>query len=91
MRAKLYEVKRDEAELARRKDRKEQVGSGERHERIRTYHYLQDRVTDHRLNVSIHGVEGFLEGREDLDHIIELLQAKDQARAIKLLATTHQR
>jgi peptide chain release factor 1 len=80
-------MKRNEVELARRKDRKEQVGSGERHERIRTYHYLQDRVTDHRLNVSMHGIEGFLEGREDLDHMIQLLQEKDQAKAIKLLTT----
>jgi len=85
LRAKLYEMKRTEAEMVRRKERKEQVGSGERHERIRTYHYLQDRVTDHRVNISIHGIEGFLEGKDGLASIIEQLQAHEEATAISNL------
>lgn len=80
-------MKRSEAELARRKERKEQVGTGERHERIRTYHYLQDRVTDHRLNTSVHGVGVFLEGEDHLADMIEQLQAKDETRAISKLLT----
>lgn len=91
MRAKLYEIKRNEAEIERRRERKEQVGSGERHERIRTYHYLQDRVTDHRLNVSVHGIEGFLEGEQQLENLMEQLQVNSEARAISKLLTTHKK
>ena len=68
-----------------RKERKQQIGSGERHERIRTYHFLQDRMTDHRLGVSIHGIEEFMEGREHLQSIMEQLQAAEEARAISTL------
>ena len=86
--AKLYELKRKEAELAQRKDRKEQVGSGERHERIRTYHYMQDRVTDHRLGVTVHGVTGFMEGEDELTNMTQQLQAENEAKAISKLLTT---
>lgn len=86
--AKLYDLKRKEAELAQRKDRKEQVGSGERHERIRTYHYMQDRVTDHRLGVTVHGVTGFMGGEEELANMTQQLQAEAEARAISKLFTT---
>ncbi len=89
LRARLYEMKRSKAELAQRRERKEQIGSGERHERIRTYHYLQDRVTDHRVNVSMHGVEGFLEGNEEVENIMQLLQAEEQASAISKLLASH--
>ena len=78
-------MKRKEADLAVRKERKQQIGSGERHERIRTYHFLQDRVTDHRLGVSIHSVEEFMEGREPLEGVIAQLQAAAEARAISML------
>ena len=87
--AKLYEMKRVKAEKERRRERKEQVGSGERHERIRTYHYLQDRVTDHRINSTAHGVHTFLEGREELDDMIQQLQRREEARAISELLVTH--
>lgn len=85
LRARLYELKRQKAELATRKERKQQIGSGERHERIRTYHFLQDRMTDHRLGVSIHGIEEFMEGRESLASVIEQLQAAEEARAMSSL------
>lgn len=90
LRARLYERKRQEAESAQRKERKEQIGSGERHERIRTYHFLQDRVTDHRLGVTIHGTEDFLQGGEELESLVQQLQAAAEAKAIsKLLSGPH--
>lgn len=89
LRARLYELNRHKAELAMRKDRKQQIGSGERHERIRTYQFLQDRVTDHRIGVSVHGVEKFMEGQEGLDGIVQQLQAKEEASAISKLLENH--
>ena len=68
-----------------------QVGSGERHERIRTYHYLQDRVTDHRLGVSVHGTANFMEGGEELASLMEQLQAQQEARAISTLLNSHRK
>lgn len=91
LRARLFEKKREEAELSQRKERKQQIGSGERHERIRTYQYLQDRVTDHRVGASVHGVEEFLQGREGLVSIVEQLQAEEEARTITRLLANHQR
>ena len=91
LRARLYELKRHEAEQARRRERKQQIGTGERHERIRTYQFLQDRVTDHRLGVNLHGLEAFMEGREALESIIEQLQAAEHARAISTLLAHQQK
>ncbi len=91
LRARLYERKREESESAQRKERKEQIGSGERHERIRTYHFLQDRVTDHRLGVTIHGAEDFLQRGEELASLVEQLQAADEAKAISRLLASRQK
>lgn len=77
-----------EHDSAQRRERKEQIGSGERHERIRTYHFLQDRVTDHRIGVTIHGTEDFLQGGEELASLVEQLQAAEEARAINTLLTS---
>lgn len=92
LRARLYERRRKEAETALSKERKSQIGSGERHERIRTYNFLQDRVTDHRIGITVHGVTVFMEGGEELENIIEHLQAKEVALGLsKLLATEKHR
>ncbi len=75
-----YERKRRE-EIA--KERKEQVGTGERSEKIRTYNFPQNRVTDHRINLTLYKLQDVLEGK--LDEIIEALRAKDLEERLKLV------
>ena len=70
LRARLYEAERDKQLQERAEDRKDQVGSGDRSERIRTYNYPQGRVTDHRINLTLHKLETILEGQDlSLIHI----------------------
>jgi peptide chain release factor 1 len=78
LRARLYEAERERQEKERAANRKSQVGSGDRSERIRTYNFPQSRVTDHRINLTLHQLDKVLEG-EALDEIIEALIADDQA------------
>ncbi|MDE0539896.1 MAG: peptide chain release factor 1 [Rhodospirillales bacterium] len=77
LRARLYEVERLEREAERAADRRSQVGSGDRSERIRTYNFPQGRVTDHRINLTLHQLPKVLEG--DLDEMVDALAAEDQA------------
>lgn len=77
LRARLYEKERSERDAERAASRKSQVGSGDRSERIRTYNYPQGRVTDHRINLTLHKIERVIEG--DLDELIDALSAEDQA------------
>ena len=77
LRSKLYETERKEKDSARATDRRNQVGSGDRSERIRTYNYPQGRITDHRINLTLYKLEKALEG--DLDEIINALLTEDQA------------
>src|SRR4051794_2404904 len=81
LRARLYEaeVDRQQAELAA--DRKAQVGTGERAEKIRTYNFPQDRITDHRVKVTTHGIESVLAG--DLDEFTAALQADEKRRGLE--------
>jgi len=78
LRARLYERERQAREAARAADRKSQVGSGDRSERIRTYNFPQGRVTDHRVNVTLYKIDKVVNG-EALDEIIDVLLAEDQA------------
>ena len=80
LRARLYELERSRIDQERSKDRKNKIGSGDRSERIRTYNFPQGRVTDHRINLTIHKLEQFLEG-ESFDEMIEslTLQAQEQS------------
>jgi len=78
LRARLYERERQEREAARAQSRKSQVGSGDRSERIRTYNFPQGRVTDHRINLTLHKIDKVLSG-EALDEFIDALIAEDQA------------
>jgi peptide chain release factor 1 len=78
LRARLYEAERERQEAERAASRKSQVGTGDRSERIRTYNFPQSRVTDHRINLTLHQLDKVLEG-EALDEIIEALIADDQA------------
>jgi peptide chain release factor 1 len=83
LRARLYEMERQARAAARAADRKSQVGSGDRSERIRTYNFPQGRVTDHRINLTLYKIDKIMSG-EALDEIIDALTAAD--RAVKLAA-----
>ncbi len=78
MRARLYEREREEAAAARAAERKGQIGSGDRSERIRTYNYPQNRVTDHRIDLTLYKLDRIVAG-EALDEMVEALIAADQA------------
>jgi peptide chain release factor 1 len=80
LRAKLFDIARGEAEAARSADRRAQVGTGDRSERIRTYNFPQGRLTDHRINLTLYRLDSILQG--DLDEVIEALAADDQARKL---------
>ena len=81
LRARLYDAERAALEAERAADRRGQVGSGDRSERIRTYNFPQGRVSDHRINLTLHKLERVLEG-EALDEIIDALASEDQARRL---------
>lgn len=78
LRSRLYDLQRQQVNAERAAARKDQVGSGDRSERIRTYNFPQGRVTDHRINLTLHKLEKVISG-ESLDEIIEPLIADDQA------------
>ena len=77
LRAKLYEAQRSSLATTRAADRKSQVGTGDRSERIRTYNFPQGRVSDHRVNLTLHKIDQVMQG--DLDDIVDRLTAEDQA------------
>jgi peptide chain release factor 1 len=85
LRARLYELERQARDAARAADRKSQVGSGDRSERIRTYNFPQGRVTDHRINLTLYKIEKVMTG-EALDEIIEALVAADRAAKLAMAA-----
>ncbi|MDR2519639.1 MAG: peptide chain release factor 1 [Eubacteriaceae bacterium] len=80
LKAKLYEIERKRQEDAIAQNRKSQVGSGDRSERIRTYNFPQGRVTDHRVNLTLYKLESVLDG--DIDEFIDTLITTDQAEKI---------
>jgi peptide chain release factor 1 len=84
LRARLYELERSRIDQERSKDRKSKIGTGDRSERIRTYNFPQGRVTDHRINLTLHKLEEFLEG-EAFDEIIESLSLKAQEESLSQL------
>lgn len=77
LRARLYDLERSRADAERAADRRSQVGSGDRSERIRTYNFPQGRVTDHRINLTLYALDRVMAG--DLAEIIDALTAHDQA------------
>ena len=77
LRARLYDAERARLASERSRDRRAQVGSGDRSERIRTYNFPQGRVTDHRINLTLYRLDQVMQG--DLDEIIDALIAADQA------------
>ncbi len=82
LRARLYELERSRIDQERSKDRKNKIGTGDRSERIRTYNFPQGRVTDHRINLTLHKLEEFLEG-EAFDEMIESLTLQAQEESLK--------
>jgi peptide chain release factor 1 len=78
LRARLFDRERAIQHEARAADRKDQVGSGDRSERIRTYNFPQGRITDHRINLTLYKIEKIIAG-EGLDEVIDALTAEDQA------------
>ena len=62
LRSRIYEFERNKLDAERAKDRKSKIGSGDRSERIRTYNFPQGRVTDHRINLTLHKLDEFLSG-----------------------------
>ena len=83
LRARLYEVQMEEKDKERAQDRKSQVGSGDRSERIRTYNYPQNRVTDHRTGLTLHKLEQILEG--NLDELFDNLTTYFNAERLQEL------
>ena len=81
LRAKLYDIKLQEQNKEISEQRKSQVGSGDRSERIRTYNFPQGRVSDHRIGLTLYKLDYFLDG--DIDEIIEGLITNDQAEKMK--------
>jgi peptide chain release factor 1 len=81
LRARLYEIEMEKREREQVEARRSQVGSGERAEKIRTYNFPQDRVTDHRIGLTLHNLPRILDG--DLDPLIDALILEDQAEKLK--------
>ena len=78
LRSRLYDLERSKVDQARSADRKAMVGSGDRSERIRTYNFPQGRVTDHRINLTLHRLPEIMEG-SGLEELISALIAEDEA------------
>jgi peptide chain release factor 1 len=86
LRSKLYEIAQENQDKEIAENRKSQVGTGDRSERIRTYNFPQGRVTDHRIGLTLYKIEAVMNG--DLDELMDALITEDQAR--KLLSQNEQ-
>ena len=84
LRSRIYELERQKRDEERSRDRKSKIGSGDRSERIRTYNFPQGRVTDHRINLTLHKLEEFMEG-EIFDEMIESLTIQAQQDELRNL------
>ena len=81
LRARLFERKQQEQDAAIAADRRSQVGTGDRSERIRTYNFPQGRVTDHRIGLTLYRIDAIMDG--DLDEIIDALITADRAEKLQ--------
>ena len=77
LRSRVYEAEREKKDKERSRDRKNQIGSGDRSERIRTYNFPQGRITDHRINLTLHKLEEFLNG-DAFEELSQNLRLQDQ-------------
>ncbi len=80
LRARLYEIEQEKRRSSEEADRRSQVGTGERSEKIRTYNYPQNRVTDHRINLSIYNLQAVMQGA--IDEFIDELSSRDEAERL---------
>jgi peptide chain release factor 1 len=78
--ARIYDAERERQDDERAQQRKDQVGSGDRSERIRTYNFPERRITDHRIGLTLHNLDNFLEG--DMSDVIDALLTEDNARQL---------
>ena len=83
LRAKLLGYYRQQKDSAYSENRRSQIGSGDRSERIRTYNFPQGRITDHRINLTVYQLEAFLDG--DLDEMLDALALADQQAQLEAL------
>jgi peptide chain release factor 1 len=81
LRTRLFDIERRKQEAQITSDRRSQVGTGERAEKIRTYNYPQDRVTDHRINLSLHNLPRFMDGA--LDEMVDALATTEQTKQLE--------
>ena len=84
LRARLFEQERQRRDAERAQARKDQVGTGDRSERIRTYNFPQGRVTDHRINMTLYKLDRVLDG--EIDELIDTLTAEDESRRLATMA-----
>ncbi|MBW9070862.1 peptide chain release factor 1 [Agrobacterium pusense] len=87
LRSRLYDIERQKVDSERSADRKSQVGSGDRSERIRTYNFPQGRVTDHRINLTLYKLDRMIEG--EIDELVDALIADYQAGQLTQLGEQH--
>jgi peptide chain release factor 1 len=87
LKARLYDIERERTDKARAAERKDQIGSGDRSERIRTYNFQQGRVTDHRINLTLYNLDKILAG-DGLGEIVDALVTEDQASRLAELEET---
>ena len=80
MQSKLLNAEREKKDTEQAENRKVMVGSGDRSEKIRTYNFPQNRITDHRIEMSVHNLPAFLDG--DMEEMISSLLEENQARAL---------
>jgi peptide chain release factor 1 len=85
LRSRLYEMERDKAAQSRAAQRRGQVGSGDRSQRIRTYNFPQGRVTDHRIELTMHKLTEVLNGTA-LDELVDALVAHNQASELAAMS-----
>jgi peptide chain release factor 1 len=81
LKIRLYELQKNAADAERAEARSAQVGSGDRSEKIRTYNYPENRVTDHRIGLTLYSLDKIIAG-DKVDEVIDALMSEDQARRL---------
>jgi peptide chain release factor 1 len=83
LRSRIYEQQLEKSESEHNERRRQQIGTGSRSERIRTFNFVQGRVTDHRVGITIHNIDGVMEG--DIDELIEACQIHQREKELERL------